>query len=386
MKVLIAEDDPVSRQVLHTYLEQWGHQVIMAENGRLAWELFETQRPPLVISDWMMPELDGLELVRRIRAHPGPGYVYVILLTAKARKVDIVQGMEAGADDFLTKPFDRDELRVRVRAGERVVRLEQDLARRNHELRAANQRMKRDLEAAARVQQALLPTTLPECREVCFAWKFKPCEELAGDLLGVVPLDDRHLALYVLDVSGHGPAAAMLSVTVRSFLSPLPAVGTLPFLAPAALARELSRRFPVDAATGQYFTLLYGVLDCTTRAFRYVSAGHLGPVHLPREGEPALCSVSGFPIGVNPEAPYQEHVVALGPGDRLYLYSDGIPEAVNADGLEYGTDQLLAVLDQSRAQSLADSLETLVVGVEHWCGTPHLKDDISVLGMEVLDG
>jgi sigma-B regulation protein RsbU (phosphoserine phosphatase) len=384
MKVLIAEDDPVSRQVLQSYLEQWGHTVVMAENGRQAWELFQTQQPPLVITDWMMPEVDGLELLRRIRAHPDFGYVYVILLTARSRKVDIVQGMDAGADDFLAKPFDRDELRVRVRAGVRVARLEQDLARRNTELRAANQRMKRDLEAAARVQQALLPTTLPDCPDVGFAWKFKPCEELAGDLLGIVPLDARHLALYVLDVSGHGPAAAMLSATVRHFLSPLAAAATPPLLAPAALAHELSRRFPVDAATGQYFTLLYGVLDREQRTFRYVSAGHLGPVHLPHGGEPVLCSAVGLPIGVNPEVAYHEYTIRLGIGDRLYLYSDGIPEAVRADGWPYGAERLLASLQQSRAQSLAESLETLVSGVEQWCGTPHLKDDVSVLGMEVL--
>ena len=386
MKVLIAEDDPVSRQVLQNYLEQWGHEVVLAENGRLAWELFESQHPPLVISDWMMPELDGLELLRRIRSHPGPGYVYVILLTARARTVDLVQGMEAGANDFLAKPFDRDELRVRLRAGERVVRLEQDLARRNGELRAANQRMKRDLEAAARVQQALLPSTLPEFPDLSFAWKFKPCEELAGDLLGIVPLDDQHVALYVLDVSGHGLTAALLSVTVRYFLSPLPSAEAPPFLSPAALARDLSRRFPVDAATGQYVTLLYGVLNRGARTFRYVSAGHLGPVYLPCAGEPVLCTASGLPIGVNPEAPYQEHVIGLGPGDRLYLYSDGIPEAVNADGTAYGSDRLLAVLRQSRGQPLADSLEALVAGAEQWCGTPYLKDDVSVLGMEFREG
>src|SRR5262249_23565800 len=158
---------------------------------------------------------DGLELVRRIRATPRAGYVYVILLTAKSRKEDIVRGMEAGADDFLVKPFDREELRVRIRAGERVVLLEQDLARRNDELEAANRRWPRARGGAARVQQALLPAALPESARARFAWRFQPCEELAGDILGVVPLDDRHVALYMLDVSGHGVAAALLSVTVR---------------------------------------------------------------------------------------------------------------------------------------------------------------------------
>src|SRR5262245_34656683 len=196
MKVLIAEDDPISLEVLQSYLERWGHEVVAAEDGAAAWRLFEADDISLVITDWMMPAMDGLELVRRIRAAPRPGYVYVILLTAKSRKEDIVRGMEAGADDFLVKPFDREELRVRLRAGERIVMLEQDLARRNEELLTANRHMKQNLDAAARVQRALLPAALPERQDVAFAWTFKPCEELAGDIFGVVPLDDRHVALY----------------------------------------------------------------------------------------------------------------------------------------------------------------------------------------------
>jgi signal transduction histidine kinase len=137
MQVLIAEDDPVSRRLLQSFLEKWGYQVVAAADGGQAWRLFEAGGFPIVISDWMMPEVDGPELIRRIRAAPRPGYVYVILLTALAQKAHLVQGMEAGADDFVIKPFDREELRVRVRAGERVIRLERDLAEHNRALREA---------------------------------------------------------------------------------------------------------------------------------------------------------------------------------------------------------------------------------------------------------
>jgi signal transduction histidine kinase len=127
MNVLIADDDAVSRRLLQSYLQKWGYEVTAAADGAEAWRLFEGGVFPLVITDWMMPELDGPGLVRRIRSLRRPGYVYVILLTAKIQKEDLVEGMEAGADDFLTKPFDRDELRVRLSAGERIIRLEQDL-------------------------------------------------------------------------------------------------------------------------------------------------------------------------------------------------------------------------------------------------------------------
>lgn len=135
MRVLVAEDDPVSRRLLQSYLQRWEHETALAEDGAEAWELFQNGQFDLVVSDWMMPELDGIELIRRIRATPRPGYVYAILLTARSQKEDIVQGMEAGADDFVTKPFDRDELRARLNAGERIVRLEHSLEEQNRALR-----------------------------------------------------------------------------------------------------------------------------------------------------------------------------------------------------------------------------------------------------------
>lgn len=137
MKVLIAEDDAVSRRLLRSYLERWGHEVVEASDGGAALGAFQAAEFGLVVSDWMMPVLDGVELTRRIRRTERSGYVYIILLTAKSQKQDLVEGMEAGADDFITKPFDRDELRVRVQAGERIIRLERDLAAKNRSLREA---------------------------------------------------------------------------------------------------------------------------------------------------------------------------------------------------------------------------------------------------------
>src|SRR5947209_18364950 len=118
MKVLIADDDPVARRLLQSYVQKWGHEVVTARDGAEAWQLFEQETFPLVISDWIMPEMDGLELIRRIRSSVRPGYVYAILVTAKSQKQDLIQAMDAGADEFLSKPLDHDEFRVRLREGE----------------------------------------------------------------------------------------------------------------------------------------------------------------------------------------------------------------------------------------------------------------------------
>ena len=128
MRILIAEDDATSRIVLQRVLAKWGYDVVVTTDGNEAWEAFQNARPDMAILDWMMPEMAGVDVCRRIRAHEGAGYVYVVLLTAKVQKQDIVEGLEAGADDYLAKPFDHAELRSRIRVGERVVELERALA------------------------------------------------------------------------------------------------------------------------------------------------------------------------------------------------------------------------------------------------------------------
>ncbi|MCI0461952.1 MAG: SpoIIE family protein phosphatase [Gemmataceae bacterium] len=394
MRVLIADDDPLQAMVLSGCLAKWGHEVLSAADGAEAWRLFQ-QHPDiaLVVTDWLMPGLDGAELIRRIRADQRPGYVYVILLTALDSREHLIGGMEAGADDFLVKPFDREELRVRLRAGERVVRLEQDLAHRNHELEAANRRMQRDLNAAAAVQRALLPAALLDDDGVRFRWAFRPCDELAGDMLGVVPLDGRHTALYVLDVSGHGVPAALLSVSVGHALCPPPTSSLLwraergqpggCAVRPAEVAAELNRHFPVDPETGQFFTLLYGVLDRAARTFRYASAGHPGPAHLRADGAPVLLEAAGLPVGLAAPAAYREWEVALRPGDRLYLHSDGILEARNPAGEALGERGLVAALQAARGVDLGESLAHVLAAAERWCEPARLQDDVSLLAVEV---
>lgn len=125
MKVLIVEDDPVSRRILEVFLRKWGYDVIVTNDGNEAWGLLQQpEAPNLVISDWMMPNMDGLELCQKIRKLERSGYIYFILLTAKGKKEDLIEGLEAGADDYLVKPFDQEELKYRVRIGERIINLE----------------------------------------------------------------------------------------------------------------------------------------------------------------------------------------------------------------------------------------------------------------------
>jgi two-component system chemotaxis response regulator CheY len=130
MKILVVEDDPVSLKVLETFLRRWGYEVLVAQNGRQAWDvLHKPDAASIVISDWMMPDMDGIELCAKIRRMDMAGYIYFIILTTKAGKEDVLRGLEAGADDYLTKPFDHDELKYRINIGRRIIELEQRILR-----------------------------------------------------------------------------------------------------------------------------------------------------------------------------------------------------------------------------------------------------------------
>src|SRR5207248_3303478 len=178
----------------------------------------------------------------------------------------------------------------------------------NARLAGANGRMSRDLRAAAKIQEAFLPRRAPRVPGAAFAWCYRPCDELAGDGLNVVPLGGGRVGLYVLDVSGHGVAAALLSVSMSRLLSPPSdpssilvrdgGGGRSEVTPPADVAARMNRLFPFDPATEQFATLVYGVLDAATGEFRYASAGHPGPVHLPACGDPVVLASRGFPIGL----------------------------------------------------------------------------------------
>jgi CheY-like chemotaxis protein len=142
LEVLIAEDEPVSRRRLEGLLRKWGFVVWTARDGDEAWRLFQEKLPPLAILDWLMPGLDGLELCRRIRSHGSSAPVHVILLSTRAERDHLVSGLEAGADDYLAKPFHRDELRARLEVGERVIALQRALSRRVAELEEALSQVK----------------------------------------------------------------------------------------------------------------------------------------------------------------------------------------------------------------------------------------------------
>ena len=396
MKILIAEDERVTRRSLQRELEGWGHDVVAASDGAEAWTEFQRQRFDMVVTDWEMPGVDGAELIARIRQSEQAGYAYLIMLTGRSEKSDLVAGMEVGADDFLAKPFDRDELRVRVRAGERIVQLERSLAMQNRRLQDANDRMQHDLAAAAKIQRELLPASLPEIQGVRFAWHYQPCDELAGDLLNVVPIDPSRVALYVADVSGHGVAASLVSIALHRNLSlredqtslirvPSSSHGGRAPAHPRSVAAQLNKIYPMESNGGHFITLVYGVIDLEGPCFEYCCAGHPGPI-LARRAEPARSfDAPSHMIGIIRDPEYTDSRIELRAGDRVYIYSDGLIEARSPSQDLFGLKRLETVIDEARELSLAQSIDAIVDAAAKWQGKAEFGDDISIVALELGD-
>ncbi|MFQ5771491.1 MAG: PleD family two-component system response regulator, partial [bacterium] len=198
MRILIADDHADTRLLLSRFLKKWGHEVMVAKDGAEAWEILQKLPINFVISDWIMPNMDGLELCKRIRAANFQRYIYIILLTAKNAKDELVVGMEAGADDFMVKPFNKGELKVRIRAGERILKLEKDLDERNQKLSEVYAVIRKDLQAAAELQKSFLPDATVSFNGLKFEWLFLPCTFVAGDIFNFFALDEKNVGFYLL--------------------------------------------------------------------------------------------------------------------------------------------------------------------------------------------
>ena len=245
------------------------------------------------------------------------------------------------------------------------------------------------------MQRSLLPAAIPNAPGMQFAYQFRPCADVGGDCLNVLRLDDRHLGLYILDVSGHGVASALLSVTLSHMLSVVPDRSFLYqacpgnerlhcIAPPVQVVTRLNRHFADSPGISQYFTMIYGILDTETSEFRYVSAGQLSPVHF-RSGAPfPIQEAGGIAVGLLPGITYEEHSVTLLEGDRLYLCTDGIMEAENTAEQEFGAGRLLATLTRYRDLPLDESLSSLMQCVEEWLAPAGLADDASILGHRAL--
>ena len=246
-------------------------------------------------------------------------------------------------------------------------------------LKDAYVQISKDLEAAAQIQRDLLPASALAIPGVKFEWFFYPSSFVAGDIFNYFLMDDSRIGFYVADVSGHGVPAAMLAVTISKVLTPLqPTENSLVFslpdspeqeaASPATVVKEANRFFSSTARSDQYFTAVYGIIDTAQRKITLAQAGLPQPVLLREDGDVSAVGQGGFPIGLMDGIDYTDEVIAYNPGDRIFLYSDGIIECFNKKSEQFSIDRLMTVLQEGRHASLKVSLDTLEQSLFDWRG------------------
>lgn len=398
-QVLLADRSAASRQVLGLCLERCHCAVITAGTAQDAWERFQTHDGCRVaVVDSQMADRAGNSLIRNLRQTRRGRYVYIIATTHRGDRASLRAVMADGADDVLVKPFFHEVLAQRIQVAERLIRMEDRLFDRQRELEHANacletihERTRRELTAAVEVQRSLLPGRLDAVAGAQVAWRYVPSTELGGDLIGCFPLGVRHLAFYVLDVSGHGVSAALLAVQVCRYLDP---AGDGPGIllaadgeprAPATVLRALNDRFPLSV-NRQYFTIIYGVLGLDDGRLVWGCAGHPWPIAC-ADGRSWVLTVPGTTaIGWLPtnSTVYQDHALCLRPGERLVLYSDGITEAMDRQMTMFGVPRLVEEVQRTMHLPLEPAADHLLAVIDDWTVEGPERDDLSLLALEYV--
>jgi sigma-B regulation protein RsbU (phosphoserine phosphatase) len=391
MKILVADDDAVPRRFLQGALTKAGHEVLIARDGNETWQLLQgPEAPRLAILDWLMPGMDGVEICRKVRQWDTASYVYIILLTSKDQPADVIAGLDAGADDYLTKPFDPQELEVRLRAGQRIIDLQTALLTSLQQLAQARQR---ETEIGARIQRTLLfgqpPSDLGDARVAALTI---PSQEADGDFYDFFRHSGRCLDIVVGDVMGKGIPAALLGAALKS--APLRALSRLlatpvPGILPEP--EEIVRSMHADVtkqlmSLGVFATLCYARLDFDRGELTLVDCGHTKTVHFCYKTRTcALLQGDNMPLGFSEHERYRQVSFPLADGDMVVFYSDGVTEARNAAGDFFGVERLMAVIQQQYGLEPEQLIDAIKRAVMTFTGSEACADDLTCVVITLED-
>lgn len=396
--VLVVDDSRAHRRLLSRSLQKWGYETIEADSGEAALEICRSGPIELVVSDWMMPGMSGIEFCRAFRNLVEGRAAYFILLTAQTEREVLAEGLESGADDFLSKPFSNIELRARLRAGERVIAAQLALEDKNEmlsatlgELSNAYDAIERDLNEARKFQEGLVPERHLQIGDLNISLLLKPSGHIGGDLVGCFRVNEQTLGFYSVDVSGHGVASALMTARVASYLSDAAPDRNIALKKNADgyamrpledVCAKLNALLQSDVDSDQYLTMALGKICLDTGACELCQAGHPFPVVQRSNGETEFLELEGTPIGLIDDAEFSTTSLTLGSGDRLMLYSDGLTECADPDGAlldEQGLDRILR--DHRKVQG-PKLLEHIVSELEHFGASEEFADDLSAVLIE----
>ena len=373
-KILVIDDDTVIRELLRRTLQKQGYDVSVASNGEEGIQKAQLLRPALIICDWIMPRLSGIEVCRHVKANPELSTTQFFLLTSLGSISDRVKGLDAGADDFISKPIEMNELYARVRAGLRLHQLSQDL-------QTQKQLLEAELAEAAEYVQSLLPQ--PTLTPLKIEAKFIPSRQLGGDCFDYCWLDSDYLSIYLMDTAGHGLRATLPSISVLNLLRSR-TIPNINYYQPSDVLKALNNTFQMSYQNDKYFTIWYGVYNRATRQLTYASAGHPPAILVSALEQNNLqvkrLKTPGMPVGMFLEAEYIDESCDIKNPSDLFVFSDGVYEIHLPDGSLWGLDAFIRLLTDSNSNYLTSShLDAIFNSIKTLNSGNPFEDDFSLL-------
>ncbi|NOX74287.1 MAG: fused response regulator/phosphatase [Alphaproteobacteria bacterium] len=400
LTVLVVDDSRLQRRLLTGNLDKWGYEVFEAESGHGALEICKATQVDLILSDWMMPGMDGLEFCRQFRALEQDNYGYFILLTSKDDKAEVVAGLDVGADDLLTKPVHSSELRARLRSGERILAMQKEMVEKNKAISVNLKALQniyaaidRDLEEAKKLQHSLVPETFLEIGRAEISLKLQSSGHIGGDMIGHYFKSPERIGVFGFDVSGHGISAALMTARLAGCLGaaspayniamePQPD-GSFALHSPSEIARRMNRRMIDEMDTDLYLTILLAEIDLVTGKLTLAQAGHPHPLIIRKSGALEFIGGGGMPVGLIADADFDSCEANLEPGDRFLIYSDGFTEAENSQGVMLDEDGFGALITAHARSSGPELLDDLVWEIQAYSGGDEVGDDLSAVLVEL---
>ncbi|HEX4879885.1 MAG TPA: response regulator [Limnobacter sp.] len=393
-KILVVDDSQVERTMLVHMVTKWGYPVEVAAGGQEAIELIARDKIQLVLADWQMPGMQGTELCVALRELHLGHYTYLILMSVQNDESFLIEALNAGADDVLSKPVDSNELEARLESAVRRIGLQAQMARKTEELARAHDVIAQDLRAVSSLQRSFLPDSASPFNDLNYQWLSVPSKYVSGDHLQVFELVPGVYGFYLLDVSGHGIPAAVKSMQLVQMFADhsnssivFESVGPRDLRVvskPSRVVSRLNRLFQQTESDLSYFTMIYGVFNSATGHVSLCQAGHPAPLLLTGHDDVCVLGQGGYPVGLFDVDDFEDIELTLGPQDALVLYSDGVTEVMNAQGEIFGEDRLLKFVGQQVTLSRWANLpERIQVEVQRWGGpvVQHkgFEDDVSIL-------
>lgn len=383
MSILVADDDAITGKMLTNLLAKWGYPVVYAADGLAAWKILnEPEAPALALLDWSMPGMEGIDICRQLRETFPDRPMYNILLTGRTNTDDVILGLQAGADDYLTKPFDKGELHARVNVGMRTIALQRSLALSVQTIEDTMERIQTSF---------LIGEPMPDIQGCRIAVSMMAYSKVAGDFYDFYRNGDTNFDLVIGDVIGKGVIAALLGAAIsnrvlRAFRDQLVLTTVCSRLpSPAEITQRLDELIGVNLDMMESFvTLCYGRFDLRTQQLTLVDCGHTRPIHYRATDQHCvLLEGDNAPIGFPVRQDFSEISVPFLEGDTFLFYSDGMSEVHNADNEQFGEARLLEVVRQFGAGPPDELVHSLTQAIRAFIGERDFTDDATCIAVHV---